>query len=243
MRIVTGCNEPYFQRMTPYLNSLRRFADFPVTFVGVEFTPPDLGDIETISMTAEQNYGAPPQTKCIQHGSFASLIPGDDSEVLIYTDGDFVMQRQLRDDERKLLQLEDYAAVTSWNGGEHETLEIEAGRLGMRTSMDDLIAAYGRCIKLRKIYNIGFLAMTRVSWIELHKAYLREWERVGRYFSHMARQQWLVSYLLKQLDYDIKIAPWSLHAHGHFGLKPGMTRGADGQIYHNGRLAAFRHYL
>jgi hypothetical protein len=32
----------------------------------------------------------------------------------------------------------------------------------------------------------------------------------------MARQQWLVSYLLKQLDYDIKIAPWSLHAHGHF---------------------------
>jgi hypothetical protein len=40
-------------------------------------------------------------------------------------------------------------------------LEIEAGRLGMRTSMDDLIAAYGRCIKLRKIYNIGFLAMTR----------------------------------------------------------------------------------
>ncbi|MFA5376949.1 MAG: hypothetical protein WC455_14460 [Dehalococcoidia bacterium] len=228
--------------MTPYLDSLRQYADFPVTFVGVEFIPPDLGEIETISMTAEQNYGAPEQTKCIQHGSFASLIPGDDSEVLIYTDGDFIMQRALDDYERSLLELDDYAAVTSWNGGPHETLELEAGRLGMRTSMDDLIAAYGRCIKLRKIYNVGFLAMTRVSWIELHKAYLREWERVGGYFSHMARQQWLISYLLKQLDYDITIAPWSLHAHGHFGLKPGMERRADG-IYHAGTLAAFRHYL
>ena len=241
MRLVTGCNIPYFPRMTGYLDSLRKYADFPVTFVGVEFTPPSMDAIDTISITAEQNYGAPPETKCIQHGSFASLIPGDDSEALIYTDGDFIMQREMNSIERQLLHLEDFEAVTSWNGGPHETLELEAGRLGMTTSMDELIAAYGRCIKLRKIYNVGFLAMTRISWIELHKAYLREWERVGRYFSHMARQQWLVSYLLKQLDYDITIAPWSLHAHGHFGLKPGMEYGAGG-LYHDGKLALFRHH-
>ena len=242
MRLVTGCNERYLPRMTGYLNSLRKYADFPITFVGVGFTPPDMGEIETATITREQNYGAPVETECIQHGSFASVIPGDDGEVLIYTDGDFIMQRELDDGERELLRLEDYAAVTSWNGGAHETLELEAGRLGMKTSMDDLTAAYGKCIKLRKIYNVGFLAMTRIGGIELHRAYLRDWERIGRYFSHMARQQWLVSYLLKQLDYDITITPWSLHAHGHFGLKPGMERRADG-IYHDGKLAAFRHYL
>ena len=241
MRLVTGCNERYLPRMQGYLDSLRQYADFPVTFVGVEFTPPAMDGIDTITMTAEQNYGAPDETKCIQHGSFASLIPGDESEVLINTDGDFIMQRALDDGERSLLELDDYAVVTSWNGGPDETLELEAGRLGMKTSMDDLIAAYGKCIKLRKIYNVGFLAMTRVSWIELHKFYLHEWERVGRYFSHMARQQWLVSYLLKQLDYDITIAPWSLHAHGHFGLKPGMDYGAGG-LYYDGKLAAFRHH-
>jgi len=241
VRLVTGCNERYLPRMQGYLDSLRQYADFPVTFVGVEFTPPDMGVIETITMTAEQNYGAPPETKCIQHGSFASLIPGPDNEVLIYTDGDFIMQRAMDDGERKLLALDDWQALTSWNGGERETLELEAGRLYMKTSMDELVEAYGRCIKLRKIYNIGFLAMTRISWIELHKAYLREWERIGGYFSHMARQQWLVSYLLKQLDYDITIAPWSLHAHGHFGLKPGMAYGGHG-LYFEGKLALFRHH-
>ena len=242
MRLVTGCNERYLPRMAGYLDSLRQYADFPVTFVGVEFDPTEIDGIETVSITAEQNHGAPAQTKCIQHGSFASLIPGDDDEVFIYTDGDFIMQRALEDDERELLDLPHFAVVTSWNGSEHETLELEAGRLGMTTDMAGLIAAYGKCIKLRKIYNIGFLAMTRLTWQELHAAYLRDWERVSRYFNHMSRQQWLVSYLIQQLDYDVTIAPWSLHAHGHFGLKPGMERRAD-RIYHNGRLAAFRHYL
>ena len=242
MRIVTGCNEPYLPRIMPYLDSLRKYADFPITFVGVEFSPPDMGEIETATITAEQNHGAPERTKCIQHGSFINILPGDDDEVLVYTDGDFIMQRALADDERALLELDHFEVVTSWNGGEHETLELEAGRLGMTTDMDGLIAAYGRCIKLRKIYNVGFLAMTRLSWQELHTAYMRDWERVSRYFTHEARQQWLISYTLKQLDYDIKIAPWSLHAHGHFGLKPGMAVNENG-VYHNGRLAAFRHYF
>ncbi len=242
MRLVTGCNERYLPRMQGYLDSLRQYADFPVTFVGVEFTPPEMGVIETIAMTAEQNYGAPPETKCIQHGSFADAIPGDDGEVLIYTDGDFRMQRPLEQDELDLLTLAHGEVVTSWNGGPDETLELEAGRLGLRTSMDELVKTYGKCIKSHKIYNIGFLAMTRGSWIELHGAYLQEWERVSGYFSHMARQQWIVSYLVRQMNYDIKIAPWSLHAHGHFGLKPGMERRGS-QIYWNGRLAAFRHYL
>ena len=238
MRIVTGCNEPYFQRMTPYLNSLRRYADFPVTFVGVEFTPPDLGEIETTSITAEQNYGAPPQTKCIQHGSFASLIPGDESEVLIYTDGDFIMQRKIEQDELDLLDLKHGEVVTSWNGGPDETLALEAGRLGVRGNL----AQWGNDLDRLSIYNVGFLAMTRATWKELCAAYTSDYTRMDATFSHYARQQWLISYHVQRMGATIKIAPWSLHAHGHFGLKPGMARRGS-EIYWNGRLAAFRHYL
>ncbi|MFA5376884.1 MAG: hypothetical protein WC455_14130 [Dehalococcoidia bacterium] len=224
--------------MTPYLDSLRQYADFPVTFVGVEFIPPDLGDIETISMTAAQNYGAPPETECIQHGSFASVIPGDDDEVLVYTDADFRMQRKIEQDELDLLTLKHGEVVTSWNGSPDETLALEATRLGVRGDL----AQWGGDLESLSVYNVGFLAMTRTTWNELYSAYTRDYERIEATFSHYARQQWLISYHVQRLGMNIKIAPWSLHAHGHFGLKPGMDqRGRE--IYWNGRLAAFRHYL
>lgn len=224
--------------MQGYLDSLRKYADFPVTFVGVEFTPPDMGEIETITITAEQNYGAPSDTECIQHGSFASLIPGDDSEVLVYTDGDFRMQRPLEQDELDLLTLAHGEVVTSWNGGPDETLALEATRLGLHGDLEQ----WGGDLDRLSIYNVGFLAMTRGTWRELLTAYNRDYARMDATFSHYARQQWLISYHVQRLGMTIKIAPWSLHAHGHFGLKPGMERRGS-QIYWNGRLAAFRHYL
>ncbi len=242
MLLVTGANERYLPRMRPYLDSLERYADFPVKFITVGFKielPYDR--IECIHLPRADNIGAPPQTESIQHGSFLNVIDMPTNEVIIYTDGDFIMQRALDDDERALLALKHNQALTSWNGGPHETLAIEAERLGLKTSYRRLADDWGFLDK--HIYNVGFIAMTVRTWRRLYKSYLQDWERIGEYFEHMARQQWLISYKLAQLGIEVHIAPWSLHAHGHFGLKPGMERRADGSIYHNGRLAAFRHYL
>lgn len=241
MRIITGCNAPYLPRMAGYLDSLRRHATFPVTFIGVGFEPSDIEGIETATITHEQNAGAPERTECIQHGSFLSVVDGPEDEVLVYTDGDFTMQRKLERDELDLLDLDHFEAVTSWNGGEHETLTLEAGRLGMRSSTYELQNAW-RDMRYMSIYNVGFLAMTRRTWREVYSAYMADWQRVCAAFEHPARQQWLISYEMQRLRLAVKIAPWSLHAHGHFGLKPGMEMRPDG-VYHNGRLAAFRHYL
>lgn len=237
MQLVTGCNAIYMGRMAPYLETLRQHANIPVTFVTVNFDPGNVG-INTVRMTAAQNYGAPPETECIQHGSFVNVIPGDDDEVLIYTDGDFRMQRPLEDDELELLALKHGEVVTSWNGSPDETLALEATRLGVRGNL----SRWGDDLDRLSIYNVGFLAMTRQTWRELLEAYNRDWTRADETFSHYARQQWLISYEVQRLGLTVKIAPWSLHAHGHFGLKPGMEqRGRE--IYWNGRLAAFRHYL
>jgi hypothetical protein len=222
--------------MQPYLESLRKYADFPVTVVGVGFTPPECG-FDVATLTREQNYGAPPETECIQHGSFVQVVDGDHDEVLVYTDGDFIMQRKLAEDERELLDLKYGEVVTSWNGGPDETLETEAARLGLKVIFDDLARDWDGL--KTPIYNVGFLAMNRRMWNNLHKYYDAKWDEVGRYFSHAARQQWLISWII---DGSAKIAPWSLHAHGHFGLKPGMVYTPNG-VYHNGRLAAFRHYF
>lgn len=241
MRLVTGCNASYLPRMAPYLDSLRQFADYPVTLVGVGFLPPAVPGIDTALMSKWQNAGAPHETECIQHGSFLSVVDVPDDEVLIYTDGDFIQQRPMDDGEKALLALGHKQVVTSWNGGPGETLTLEALRLGMRDTMGGIVFAWGTEVFEWSIFNVGFLAMTRKTWRELHTAYMKDWERIGETFSHPARQQWLLSYTIQRLGFAVTIAPWSLHAHGHFGLKPGMHYGPGG-LWADGKLALMRHH-
>ena len=244
MRFITGCNEPYLIRMRTYLETLEQFADFKITFVTVGF---DWGSpfskINVIRMEPGQNEGAPPQSEAIQHGSFLKVLESKVTEVLVCTDGDFVMQRPLDDDEKALLSLKHGEVVTSWNGGPDETLVTEAGRLGMKVTYEKLAEDWGEIVKSKPIYNVGFIGLTRKTWKQVYELYMANWDRVGEYFSHPARQQWLISWALADLELKVKVAPWSLHAHGHFGPKPGMVRGGDGRIYVDGKLAAFRHYL
>lgn len=242
MILVTGCNKPYFNRMTPYLDSLRIHADFPVYLVGVGFEPPAMDGICTVSISQDENAGAPRETESIQHGSFASFINAPSDEVLMYTDGDFIMQRGLNDLERATLQLKHFQAITSWNGGPHETLKTEAGRLGQQMNDSDITKRAGGAWQHLPIYNAGLLVMTKSTWELFHSVYLHWWDWVCEAFSHQARQQWLISFLLSSLRYDVVVAPWHFHAHGHFGLKPGMERRADG-IYADGKKALFRHYI
>jgi len=230
--------------MRAYLETLQQFADFGVVFITVGF---DWGSpfskIAAVRMEPEQNIGAPPQSEAIQHGSFLNVIDGKSTEVLVCTDGDFIMQRALDDDEKELLNLKYGEVVTSWNGGPTETLTTEAGRLGLKVPYEKLVEDWGEIVKTEPIYNVGFIAATRKTWQEINELYLENWDRIGEYFSHPARQQWLISWVLAEKGLKVKVAPWSLHAHGHFGPKPGMTRLGNGMIAVNGKVAAFRHYL
>lgn len=243
MQLVTGVNRAYFTRALSYLATLEKYANFPVNLITVGFeTDIDSSRISNFYLSQEDNYGSPPQTESIQHGSFLKVLETSKQEVILYTDADMVMQRGLDKEEIKYLKLKNNEVLASWNGGPHETLELEAGRLNMRCDIYQFINDWGVLVKHSPIYNVGFLAMNRYTWEKLHEAYIRDWNSIELYFGHMARQQWLISYKIAQLQFDVKIAPWSLHAHGHFGLKPGMTR-KSGLIYWEDKLAAFRHYL
>ena len=242
MRLITGCNEPYLQRMRGYLTSLNSRVDFPVSFVtvGFEWGSPFEG-IASVKLPKELNAGAPPETEAIQHGSFLQVVEPKPREVLLCTDGDMVMQRAMDDEEKEMLKLKKGQVVTSWNGGPHETLALEATRLYPKMPLDRIKDDWGHFDK--PIYNVGFLAATKETWEDIYNEYMIRWERVGDFFGHMARQQWLISYVIANQELDVIIAPWSFHAHGHFGPKPGMVRGGDGLIYADGKLACFRHYL
>ena len=143
MILVTGCNEKYFPRMYAYLDSLRSHADFPVYLVGVGFMPPVIHGFHSLQLTRADNKGAPPETESIQHGSFLEVLTTNDEAVIMYTDGDFIMQRPLSDHEKKFLQLKHNQAVVQWNGGAGETLGIEARRLGQKIPHEEMNQIWG----------------------------------------------------------------------------------------------------
>lgn len=239
VRLVTGCNEHYYPRMQSYLQSLHQHADFRWQMVAVGFDPHQPW---AVTLRPECNPGAPAETESIQHGSFLEVIETDPEEVIVYTDGDFVMQRPMDDDEREFLDLEHGQVVTGYNFGEHCTLFHDAHLLSPFCTDDRLLAVWGDVIQTAQDYNAGFLAMTRQTWGMLHTAYMAAWDRVSWTFRHQARQQWLISYKIAALGFEVKLCPWSIHAHGHGGLKPGMER-RDGAIWADGKMALFRHYL
>lgn len=241
MILVTGSNERYQHRGKSYLDTLVQYADFECYHVGVGYTPEKHGDITPLTLTIEQNAGAPPETECIQHGSFLPVLPpAHASQVIMYTDGDFVMQRAMDANEREFLSLKHAQVAVGYNGGADETLLHEYNRLGPKKTPKEMDGNWGEDWFSKPIYNVGCVAMTRDTWQYVHLTYMKNWYLAGDCFQHQARQQWLLSYIFA--DLDVKILPWSLHAHGHFGMKPGMSW-KDGQIYHEGKLALFRHYL
>jgi hypothetical protein len=241
MILVTGCNESYQHRLNAYLDTLEHNADFPVYFVGVGFLPArSSAKVTAVTLSAEQNAGAPHQTECIQHGSFVQVVPGKATDVLIYTDGDFLMQRPMDDSERALLRLKKGQVAIGYNGSASETLQVEAGRLGQKISNEDMRRLWGYWESL-SIYNVGCIAATRATWRTLHGIYMDRWQDVCDSFEHQARQQWLISWIIRSYFKPV-ILPWSFHAHGHFGMKPGMDWGQGG-IWADGKLALFRHYL
>lgn len=240
LKLITGCNEKYLNRIQPFLGSLEKHADFPVIFVGVGFKPDGKNGVE---LTHEQNAGSPYQTQSIQHGSFLQVVDAKPTDVLLMTDGDLFMQRPMNDDEKKLMKLKHGEVCVGWNGGPDETLLIESGRLSPTMAMERMFALWGEDLMRQKpIYNVGCIAMTAKTWQQVYDYYMGRWADAIETFNHQARQQWLISYAIAKIELKVKHMPWSFHAHGHFGLKPGMERRPDG-IYVDGEKALFKHFL
>lgn len=241
MRFVAGCNQRYLSRMQGYFDSVNKHSVIDKAFVAVKFPAPNIPGFPSVHISEQDNYGAPSETECIQHGSFVNVLDFPDDEIVIYTDGDFFMQRPMDSGEFDFFNLKKGEAITSWNGSEGETLSIEFDRLSPKVSRDDMTKAWGEGWEKLYIFNVGLIVMRFDDWREMYQIYMEHWGTACLCMGHAARQQWLISWVLNKY-FQVKVAPWSIHAHGHFGLKPGMTV-ENGVAYHNGKVALFKHHL
>jgi hypothetical protein len=235
--IVAGCNARYHNRFQHLAQSLAQHANVPYKLISVGYHHDGM-----TPLTHEQNDGAPPETECIQHGSFLQVVDGPPDEVLIYLDGDVTMQRPFDAGEREWLERFPVNAVAvAWNRVGENLLE-EAVALGPKLSVDALVGVWGKLIYSAPALNAGVVVARRWTWERSYLCYMENWEKAGNSFVHQARQQWLMCWSYAALGLYTQILPWSVHAHGHFGLKPGMEMRPDG-VYADGKKAVFRHYI
>lgn len=240
LRLITACNEGYYRRMTPYLDSLKRYLDFQATLVTVGFEP-EYCVIDHVHLTRIQNAGAPYETESPQHGAFLQVIEGPDDEVLVFTDGDIVLQRPLTQIETAQL-LSVSGVACGYNSGPNETLAVEGARLFPRVTPLQLSGRMGEIVNTAPCYNIGVIAARRSIWKNIYGAYMPLWKTVTEAFGHAARQQWLVNYVIALLGIRVHVMSYGLHANGHYGIPPGVLI-RDGLAYYQDELVAFRHKL
>jgi hypothetical protein len=244
MRIVTSANSGYIPRIKPYLESLSRHSQLPTTLVCVgDFVfDPHLPGIDAVTLPRSQNMGAP-ENECAQHGSFLAVVPGEPDEVVIYTDGDIILQRPFSQAELDwLTNLPDGVIAFGYNSGPDETLGVEARRLQPRVTNEQLAARFGEIAITAPCYNIGVMAARRSTYQRIYNEYLLHWRIISDAFVHYARQQWLFCYAVAKLGIRVQVTPYSFHANGHYGTPPGCLF-ADGLLYHGQDVVLFRHKL
>lgn len=222
VRIVTGCNERYYRKMGRWLDSLENRCNVPFTLVKVRWEAPSGRNGPETSISREQNYGAPETTECIQHGSFLKVIDGPKDEILIYCDGDMEMQRRFTEAELSWLESFDDHTVSAGYNRPGESMVDELDLLLPVVDITEIRRRFPGEIDQWLMLNVGVLAMRRSAWEKVYQAYMERWELVSDTLEHQARQQWLICYVIYTLGLDVRIMPYAMHVHGHFGLKPGM---------------------
>lgn len=240
-RLITASNERYFGRMDAYLESIKRHCQFPATLVCIGDRHHPISPIETVLLPRALNAGAPMETESPQHGSFLQVLDGPDDEVLIFTDGDIVMQRPFTEHELALFEgLPDRTVAAGYNSGPDETLATEAVRLFPRFGLGAIGAVLGYLNQ--PCYNIGVFAARRSVYRAIYAEYMTRWQLACDAFGHAARQQWLVVNTIHRLGIQVQVTPYSLHANGHYGMPPGCHY-RDGLLYCGEEVVCLRHKL
>lgn len=246
--LATGSDINYLSKMRPYLKSIEEKSNFDknvLVFVGdgdglsipfksVEIATLPISDIQALNVN-----------KCVQHGDFMNSNYFDsiteDDDVIFYTDGDIILQRNMADDElEQFKNFKDGDVYVGYNESPTDTLLNESQRLGSTG-----ISVEGVSDKpwdKIKVFNTGVLAMNKRTWSKLLKDYVELYPSVEPMFSHYAKQQWLISFLIgTREDYNIIEMPYHIHNHLHYPSPVGTTQDRNGDVHFEGKKVLFKH--
>jgi hypothetical protein len=244
----TGADLNYLNNITPYLHSIEENSNFDkniLIFVGDNskiINNFKKIEINTLPISSIQSLNV---NKCVQHGDFLNSSEFDnntiDSDIIFFTDGDIILQRSLSEDELTFYRnFTDGDVYVGYNASPTDTLYAESIRIG-RTGF------YSQQIILNnwnevKVYNTGVLAMNKKTWKNLLKKYVDLFPHINQMFTHYAKQQWLISYIIgNDKEFNIIEMPYDIHNHRHYPSPIGTHVDNNKTVYYNNKKVLFKH--
>jgi len=243
--LATGSDYKYLQKIQPYLSSLDKNSNFDeniLVFIGDE----DFHfENKSISLTKlpKTSILSLNTISCLQHGEFAFAPYFDkfeDSDIIFFTDGDMFLQRSITTEEKTMYSnLNDGDVYIGYNSSKDDTLQRESPRIGYKNIM---YKEFERDWNSIKIYNTGVVGMNKKSWKKLAKDYIELYPLVDTMFTHYAKQQWLISFLIGTDSYfNIIEMGYDIHNHTHYASPIGTTQDANHNVFFDNKLVLFKH--
>ena len=247
IRLATGVTPNYLPRARAFITSLNQHCNVEPNVFAVNFYPehPNFGAIPAIPVDYNQAWIRLPKFM-LQHGGFCQFAPRswDDNDIVIFTDADAILQRPFTKTElAEFEELPPRFILAGYNmPNEKQTLMDEATRISPTTGLDAILAAFPAANRMA-CRNWGFVVASMWTWRELCADVLKLDTICANHFMNPARVQWMCCYAAQRGHLELRDLSPVIHAHGHCGLKDGLTKGEDGLWRQDGKVVAFAHAL
>lgn len=240
----TGSDMNYLSKIGPYLNSINTHSNFDENILVYLNDSEIKSNNERINIAhlSPSDIEVPNQNNCIQHGEFlkSNYFNGvNDNDVIFFTDGDIILQRNLtEEEENEYRNFKDGDVYVGYNSSPNDTLHDESFRLGMKGKTFPELSVDWKSIK---VFNTGVLAMNKKTWLRLVEDYKLLFPKVDDMFYHYAKQQWLISFIIGVKDYNIIEMPYHIHNHRHYPSPVGTFQDLNGDVFYNNKKVLFKH--
>lgn len=252
IRISLSADEKYCKVLTHCLTNLSLYAnaDVELDFISVGFDGSDFikkyprfnhFNLNPDQVRFKNQHNSP------QYGDFIEAYPQsikDRNDVVIFIDGDCIIQRPLNTQEiDKLNNYKDGDFGVNYNAGPRDSLFEEAIRLTPVIDGLALSRLWWPDGVVPSCFNTGVAVANINTWKSMADEFGKHWEKEKKCFIRPSAQ-WLMSWILMKVpDFNLDIIPLTFHTHGHFGLFPGITTDEEGLTSYKGEVCLFRHKI
>jgi len=161
--------------------------------------------------------------KCIQHGEFVKFFPEcNDDDIIIFTDGDIILQREFFDDEINLIQnIPENTFLANFNYKLNSSLDDikdpnTFGRISQFLKSNYDINPHD--IKNYKEMNTGVLIGRKKDFSKLSDLYELTHQELKSIINHFCYQQYLINVIINKYFNYIPL-DYTFHSHAHHSIR------------------------
>ena len=184
-----------------------------------------------------------PSNNIIQHGDFLAIKgPWNANDYILWVDCDAYFQRPLAECDISNFSKKAICAGVLPNKGE-ETLRHEYYRLGGTCTPEKNLMELGFSTEILDYatLNTGAVGATLCNWEKMRGFYNEKAHEIKKYFSHYARQQFLMS-LITYSHFNFSKMPKYTHCDGHYQIPDNIISERSKWVYDDGQIRTPAYY-